>query len=229
MIELAAALVVFVVAHMVPAMPGVRARLIASVGRTIYLTVYSLVSLALLAWLVVAARRAEVVELWTPAAWQWVVPVLAMPLSAFLIAAGVMQPNPLSVSLRKGDAPGPIVAVTRHPLPWGFLIWALAHVPPNGRVASLILFGGMAALAAAGLPLLDRKAKARLGARRWEDMARDTSSVPFAAVLAGRTRLHAGLLAPAAIALALYLWFLLQGHAWLIGPDPWAGLRALLS
>ena len=35
----------------------------------------------------------------------------------------------------------PIVTTTRHPVLWGFLIWAVAHLPPNGDVVSIVLFG----------------------------------------------------------------------------------------
>ncbi|MCP8938055.1 NnrU family protein [Alsobacter sp. SYSU M60028] len=231
MTEFVLALSAFMVAHLVPALPGVRARLVATAGRTAYLAVYSILSLVLLGWIVVAAGRADVVELWAPAAWQWLAPVVAMPISLALIFTGLVEPNPLSISLLQGERPAAVIAITRHPLPWGFLIWALAHVPPNGRLVPLILFGSMAALAAAGLPLLDRKARARLGEAEWRRLNLGASSIPFAAMLAGRARLRPTPAFAAALlaSLAFYAWFLLAGHAWLIGPDPWSGLRAFFG
>ncbi len=111
---------------------------------------------------------------------------------------------------------------------WGFLLWSLAHIPANGRAVSFVLFGAMAAMAALGMPLLDRKARRRLGEERWQALAERTSTLPFAALLAGRARLRLtpGFLAAAGVGIALYAWMLLQGHALLIGPDPWQGLRA---
>jgi uncharacterized membrane protein len=232
MIEFLVALCAFVVAHLVPALPGVRARLVGQVGRTAYLVAYSASSLALLAWVVVAARRADDVTLWEPAAWQWALPALAMPVALFLIVAGLAEGNPLSVSLRKADdgrLPA-IAAVTRHPVLWGFLLWAVAHIPANGRVVPVILFGAMAAMAAAGMPMLDRKVRRRMGPAAWSRLAAQASCVPLRALATRRASRPA--LAPlagaATAAILLYAWVLLQGHALLIGPDPLAGLRAFL-
>ena len=228
MTEFATALAAFLAAHAVPASPRVRSRLVGLLGRGPYLAGYSILSLALLGWLVAATRRADTVELWAAAPWQWHVTLLAMPLALFLLVAGLLDPSPLSVSLRPGTEPGPAAAVTRHPALWGFLLWALAHVPPNGDLASVALFGTMAAFAALGMPLLDAKARRRLGRQRWEAMSRHTSILRFAALLGGRARAGAlrRLVLPAAAAGLLDLWFLAQGHALLIGPDPLATLRA---
>lgn len=228
MSEFAVALTAFLVAHTIPASPRLRTRFIGLLGRGPYLTGYSLLSVALLVWLVVAVRRADTVELWAASPWQWHVALLVMPLALFLLVAGLSAANPLSVSLRSATEPGPITAVTRHPVLWGFLFWALAHVPPNGDLASVAFFGTMAAFAVVGMPLLDAKARRRLGRPCWDAMSRNTSVVPFAALLGGRARgdgLHR-LVLPAAAAGLLYAWILLQGHALLIGPEPLASLLA---
>jgi uncharacterized membrane protein len=190
---------------------------------------YSALSLVLLGWLVAAARRAETIVLWQPARWQWGVPLAVMPVALFLVAAGLLAVNPLSVAIRSGPEPGAAVSITRHPLIWGFLLWALAHLPPNGDLVSVILFGGMAVFALAGLARLDAKARLRLGAQRWRAMSRTTSMVPFAALLAGRTPVASlrPLIIPAVLSLVLYAWFLAEGHAILIGPDPLASFQAL--
>ncbi|WP_349369272.1 NnrU family protein [Salinarimonas sp.] len=212
MLEFAAALLVFLLAHSLPARLGLKDRLVARVGRGPYLAGYSILSVALLAWLVDAARRAPVVPLWYPAPWQAWIPLLAMPVAAVLLVAGLVQPNPLSITLRAGETPGAIVRLTRHPVLWGFLVWALSHVPPNGDLVSLVLFGGMAAFAALGMPLLDRRARLRLGDARWRALAKPGVTG------AG----WSGLALAALAALALYAWFLVHGHAWLIGVDPTA-------
>jgi uncharacterized membrane protein len=225
--EFLIAIAVFVVAHVVPPAPPVRQRLIALLGRRAYLAGYSVLSLGLIAWIIVAAHRAPYVPLWTPAPWQTLVPIVAMPLAAWLLVAGLAEANPLSISLRgSGDAtePGPAAAVTRHPVLWAFLLWAASHMVPNGDVVSLILFGGMAILALAGLAVVDRRARRRLGEERWKRLAAATSVVPFVALASGRARLRVSLRLGLSLvaAVALYLWFLLQGHIWLIGVDPLA-------
>lgn len=229
MSEFGLALAAFLAAHAVPAAPRIRAPLVARLGRRAYLAAYSGLSLVLLAWLVVAARRADTVPLWQPAPWQWYVPLAVMPAALVLVVAGLLEPNPLSVALRIGDEPGPVTAITRHPVLWGFLLWAASHIPPNGDRVSVILFGTMAAFSLLGLVLLDAKAKRRLGPERWLTLSRGTSAIPFVALLAGRATFapsRRSLLGYVG-ALALYAWFLAQGHALLIGPDPLASLRAL--
>jgi uncharacterized membrane protein len=225
--EFLAAIALFVVAHVVPPAPPVRKRLIAWFGRRAYMAGYSVVSLGLIVWIIAAAHRAPYVPLWSPAPWQTLVPIVVMPFAAWLLVAGLAEANPLSVSLRfagPGTAPGPAAAVTRHPVLWAFLLWAGSHLVPNGDVVSLILFGGMALLAIAGLFVVDSRARRRLGDERWAALAAKTSVVPFAALLTARAclRLSLRLVLSVLAALALYLWFLLQGHAWLIGVDPLA-------
>ncbi len=226
MTELAVAIGAFLAAHMIPSVPGLRDRLIGAVGRGPYMAGYSILSLVLLAWVVVAALRADTIPLWNPAPWQGWVPLLVMPSALWLLFAGLASPNPLSVTMRKTGqpAPGGIVAVTRHPVLWGFSLWGLSHVPPNGHLAALILFGGVALFGFLGMRMLDRRSRRTLGPR-FDEFAASTSIVPFAAVLAGRARLDPPALFPAAVAaLVVYTWFLLHGHLWLIGRDPLAGL-----
>jgi uncharacterized membrane protein len=230
MTEFLVAIAAFLVAHVVPPAPPVRSRLIAWLGLRTYLVGYSLVSLTLIVWIISAGRRAPYLPLWDPAPWQALVPLLVMPLAMWLVLAGLAEVNPLSISLRAagpGAEPGSAAAVTRHPVLWGFLLWAGSHIPPNGDVVALILFGGLALLALGGFVAVDSRARRRLGEERWRELAAATSLVPFAAILSGRARMKisGSLLLSVAAALAIYLWFLRQGHEYVIGPDPLAWLR----
>lgn len=224
MTEFAVALSGFLLAHLIPAAPGLRAWLVGRLGQRLYLALYALVSLLLLGWVIEAAVSAPAVVLWASARWQWLVPIAAMPFAAVLLACGLAEANPLSISLRRGGEPGPATAITRHPVLWAFLIWALAHIPPNGTLVTVALFGVMALFAATGMVLVDLKARRRLGPARWRQLSAGTSVVPFVALLAGRGRpvRWRQLALPAAVGLALYAWFLVWGHAWLIGPAPLA-------
>lgn len=226
MTEFLVAMGAFLVAHLIPAAPRLRSRLVARLGRKVYLSLYSVMSLILLVWVVAASRRADAVSLWDPAPWQWHLAFVVMAVATFFLVAGLMTPNPLSISLRSGSTPGAIATITRHPVLWAFLLWSLAHIPPNGDLVTVILFGGMALFSVVGFLLLDAKARRRLGRERWHALSRETSILPFGAMAAGRAspaRLRslgrAGL-----IAALLYGWFILQGHALLIGVDPLAGI-----
>ncbi|KPH80398.1 MULTISPECIES: NnrU family protein [Bosea] len=225
-----AALTAFLLFHLVPAAPAIRGRLVATMGRSGYITAYSILSLVLMAWLVVAARQADDIVLWETQRWHYLTPFVLMPFALFLIISGLVQGTPLSLSLRIGADLPAIATVTRHPVLWGLLLWALAHLPPNGRLIPVLLFGAMAALAAMGFRRLDAKARLRMGPDRWSRVAGKTSILPFAAMLVRRTTPGAGrvLAVQASAAAVIYAWFVLYGHAWLIGPNLRHGLEAFL-
>jgi uncharacterized membrane protein len=107
--------------------------------------------------------------------------------------------------------------ITRHPFLWGAGLWALAHLAANGDAASLILFGGIAMLAFAGMRAIDHKRALKLG-DDWRTITARTSLVPFAAALAGRTSIDwagIGWVRPV-IGVALYVGFM-HWHAALFG------------
>lgn len=225
MAEFAIAIGSFLAAHMIPAYPPLRQRLISVLGRTPYLAIYAIASIALLGWVIVAAQNAESPLLWAPAAWQWQIPAVLMPFALWLIFSGLFEANPLSISLRpsRGEPGRPSIAtVSRHPVLIGFLIWALAHIPPNGDLVAVVLFGIMAALAAGGCLLLDRRKRREFGRSEWRRVARDTSVIPFLALLCRpvRFRWSRQMSAGAAAALATYSLLLLGGHAALFGVSP---------
>jgi uncharacterized membrane protein len=232
MTEFLASLAAFFAAHAVPPHPRVRPYLVARLGRRAYLAGYSLLSLALLAWLISASARAPHVVLWESAPWQAHLALTLMPLAAWLLIAGLFEATPLSISLAAPPdpadtwQPGPAASVTRHPVLTGFLLWSLAHLVANGHLVALILFGSFAALSLGGMALLDLRARRRLGPQAWQRLAGMTSLVPAAALVSGRARPVLGMrdLAILSLALTLVVWFLADGHLWLIGRDPLARL-----
>ena len=227
MMEFGLALGIFLIAHVVPSRPAVRRRLVGVAGERAYLAAYSVVSLALLGWLIHAAITAPYLGLWYPEPWHYVLALVAMPAALVLLCAGLMQPNPLSVAIVRGPfeagRPG-IVAVTRHPVLWGFALWGGAHIPPNGDAVSIILFGGLTLFALAGIPILDRRRRRTFGYDRWAEMAAATSALPFVALIAGRARMPRDRRTwlGVVLGLAAYTLLLFGGHIWLFGADPLA-------
>lgn len=220
MTEFVLSIVVFLAAHSLPAATGLRARGIAALGRRRYMGLYSLLSLALLAWMVSAALRAPYVELWAPSAALAAVPLVAMLPACLLIASAVARPNPLSVSFRGGPidptAPG-ILALIRHPVLWAFFLWAGSHALANGDLVGLLLFGGFALFSLAGMALFERRAR-----RRGELEAFKIRSGPLGQRIARAATLRVAL--ELLIGLALYT-ALLFAHGPVIGVDPLAYLR----
>jgi len=229
MLEFACALVAFIVSHRLPTTPAVRGWLVARLGERVYLILYGLVSLAIVAWLISAAVRAPTWVIWPFQAWQAVVPLVLMPFALILLIASVLSPNPLSVSMRPASADTAlraVVSITRHPILWAFGLWALSHLIANGDLVAVILFGGLGFFALVGMRILDRRKQRHLGAEAWARLAGPTSVLPFGAILAGRTRfgMDRDLIIGITAGLAGYLWFLLQGHELVTGLDPlwWA-------
>ncbi len=225
MTEFLLALSVFLLAHAIPPLPAIRGKLVTLLGRRAYLILYSALSLVLIAWLVSAAIRAPRLPLWHHESWHAAIPVIIMPIALWLLIAGLAEASPLSVSMRATDAaaePGPVAVVTRHPVLWGFLLWAVAHIPPTGHLVALILFGGMSLLAVAGMFALDRRARERLGADRWAILTSSAPLIPFAGASRGTTFRRALVAWPMAAAPLAYLWILFDGHRRFIGPDPLA-------
>ncbi|MBU3031056.1 NnrU family protein [Paracoccus marinaquae] len=127
--EYALAWACFLGAHVIPAAPGPRGWLILRLGRGGYLAGFSLLSVALLIWLIRASGGTPYLPLWEAGGWsRWLVN-LAMPLAI------------LTASLATGMS-GLIAA---------FTIWAGAHLVANGDLAHVILFGGMLVFALTGL------------------------------------------------------------------------------
>ncbi len=222
MIQFIAALALFLALHSVPAIPGIRQRLIAKLGRRPYLALYSLASLVCLFWVFHAAFGLDYVELWPPAAWQGWVTLIAAPIALFLLTAGLISPNPVSITFRKGEArPGAIVAITRHPVLWGFILWAGSHVLANGDLRSLMLFGILGLFGALGIFTTERRSRRRLG-DDWQEFAATTSIVPFVAIISGRARLQIDIpmLIGFLTAALITAWLLWGGHAVLFGVDP---------
>lgn len=218
---------VFLLAHVIPAAPPIRRGLIARFGLVPFVAGYSVLSLGLFVWLIRAALAAPYVPLWLPSAPLFAVTLVLMPLALVLLGAGALAPNPLSIAFVPGPLdparPGP-VAITRHPILWGLGLWGLAHVPANGHVVGLVMFGGLGFFALVGMTVIERRRRVTLGADRWQSLAAGTSFVPFVALFTGRARwprdgrtlLGAGVGALAAGAL------LAGGHLWLFGKNPLA-------
>lgn len=179
-----AALAAFLLSHMIPARPAVRARLIGTLGRGGYFAAYSLVSLAILGWLIVAAAHAPYVEVIPPLAiFRWA-PVLVMPIVCWLAISGLSIQNPFSFGGlgRRGfdpDTPG-ILRTTRHPILVALMLWAVAHLLANGSLSHVILFGLFAGFAVMGMVLIDRRT-ARLLGPDWPRLSHNTARLSLRA------------------------------------------------
>jgi uncharacterized membrane protein len=139
--------------------------------------------------------------------------------------SGVLTPNPTAVAagklLARPDPARGIIRVTRHPVMWGIMLWAGAHILARGEVKSTIFFGTFLLLAAAGTLLQDAR-KAKTHGEDWKRFAALTSNLPFAAIAQGRNRLALGEIGLVQLVFALLVYGgMLAVHPWLFGVRPY--------
>lgn len=187
--SLIAASVAFVGTHFLLSHP-LRAPLVARLGPRGFLGLYVLVALATFAWMVVAYRATGAQPLWwVPGEPAWRIASAVMLVGSVLFVGSLFGNPALPGAPAAGEARG-VFAVTRHPMMWGFALWALVHFAVFPTDAHLVLTAAMLLLALVGAALQDAKKAALLpGWREWQ--AR-TSYWPFAAQLAGRARWSLG-------------------------------------
>ncbi|MGZ9097488.1 MAG: NnrU family protein [Micavibrio sp.] len=182
MIQFWFALLVFIGSHAVGRTP-LHAYIVRHVGEKDYLSVYSALSIALLSWLVYAAIHAPRISLWPWMHGLYWIPNLLMPIAFILLVSGFVVPNPLSLIPRdKGfnpHRPPMIIAVTRHPILWGFLLWSASHIFPNGEFPLAFMFFIFALFAYAGIKMIDKKRQRMLGMAEWQKLSGNAPNIPF--------------------------------------------------
>lgn len=212
----------FVGIHLLPSTP-LRGGLVKLLGDAGYLALFSVAAGAALIWYAAAYSAAPYRELWPALPALRYVPLAVMPLAMILLVCGYTTRNPMAVKQEKhfhanDPAPG-ILKVTRHPIMWAIALWALSHLAANGDRASLIFFGGLAALALLGMPLMDHRRAETLGSA-WGPFALTTSVIPFAAAIQGRAKPRLSEIGWWRIALGLALTVgALVAHGPMLGPS----------
>jgi len=110
-----------------------------------------------------------------------------------------------------------VVRITRHALFMGIAVWAVGHVIVNGWLSDVLFFGGFAVFSVVGAAHQDAR-KRVTDHERLRAFFAETSMLPFAAIVGGRTEFVAaeipvlGVAVGAAAAVGLYL-----AHPWLFG------------
>ncbi len=222
------AAVVWVAVHVGIAGTRVRRTVAARIGDNGFRGLFSLLSVAAITALVMTYRHARLgdrTQLWiAPSSLGWLL-VLLMAFAFTLLIGAVTVPNPTAVGGERvlGQEPRGLLRITRHPMLWSFAIWSTVHIIGNGDLVSLLFFGAFGLTALVGMPSIDRKLASR-DPQGWSQLAKVTSILPFAAILAGRNRLmlrEIGWIAPLA---GLALWAaLLLLHPRLFGVSPLPG------
>lgn len=131
-------LILWVVSHLSARLaPGLRARMGALPGK-LAVTVLSLAAILLM---VIGYRRADVVPVYAPLPGMGHLTDLLMLVALFLFGLS--------------HSKGRLRPLIRHPMLWGVVVWAVAHLLVNGDAASLVLFGGVGLWAVASMLLIN--------------------------------------------------------------------------
>lgn len=189
-LPLAIAAAAFVGLHFLMSSGLVRPTLVRALGEARFMQAYSVVAAVTFVAMIAGYATSPFEVVWTSPAWTAWITVAVMPVAVFLVIAGYSQPNPTAVlqaeSLSAPDAAAGVMAITRHPVLWGIALFALAHVPPNGDLASAILFSAVALLAVAGAFHLDAR-KRSSGGEAWARLESLTSNLPFWGIVTRKT------------------------------------------
>lgn len=143
------------------ASPGTRGQMVARWGERGWMLAYSLAAAVGLILIIMGygAARETASLLYVPPAWGRAASgVLMLPVFPLLLATYL---------------PGRIQRGVRHPMLWGVVLWAVAHLLSNGSWADVILFGAFLLWAVADLlSYLYRPAREihRLPASPWNDI-----------------------------------------------------------
>jgi uncharacterized membrane protein len=178
----------FVGTHFVLSHP-LRTPLASRMGERPFQLIYSIVAIATFILLIQAWRgMPPEPPLWAVGDGQWIF-ASALVLFASILFMGSLIGNPAlpapGAAAAAQGAPRGVYAITRHPMMWGFALWALAHALVMPTPGQFVLSGIIAFLALAGSAGQDVK-KARLMGDSWRHWAARTSFVPFARQLGGR-------------------------------------------
>lgn len=220
-VSLALATAAFVGTHFAMSHP-LRPGLVARLGERGFAGAYTIVALATFAWIVFAyLAGADPAPLWMAALWWWPI-ASGLMLFASILLAGSLLGNPAfpgaGAKAKEIGAPKGVFAITRHPMNWSFILWALVHLSISGSPRNLIVAGGIFVLALFGSFGQDARKKRLLG-EAWRGWEARTSFVPFGALLRGKVGARDAI--PGAFALigGLVLWALATSwHAPLVSP-----------
>ena len=178
--------------HLLLGSPPLRTRLIARFGERGFVLLYSAIAALTLTLLAAVVARygsegARGPALSAVPAAKWTLGAVAF-FGATLAAAGLLNyfRSPIAL-LRRAlgrpvalAAPAAVERITRHPFFVGLALLTGAHALLAGTLAGAVYFGGFVVLVLAGIPMQDRKLRARHG-EVYAGYVAATSALPFVA------------------------------------------------
>lgn len=180
LVSLTAASITLIGTHFALSHP-LRAPLVKATGEGPFLGLYSLIAAACMVWMILAFRAAPAGDLGAATGEAgWIVstvltlPALVLFLGSFWKNPALPNPGAAPTAIRE---PTGVFAVTRHPMMWGFALWALSHLVLWWSWRTNIVASAVLILALVGAHFQDRKKRAQMG-EAWADWEARTSYWP---------------------------------------------------
>ncbi|MAZ45501.1 MAG: hypothetical protein CMD74_02205 [Gammaproteobacteria bacterium] len=185
----------FVLSHLVLSGP-LRPTLSALLGEKGFLAVFSIiavVSLTLLIWGYTELPRLS--YFWEPRLFLLWIPAILMPFASILLTGAILSKKPKTRDVEPNSFTGAndldgytgIYRITRHPVQWSIIIWAVSHLVSNGDRLSVVFFSSFFLLSLCGTIFGDKR-KAEQDKEKWLTIAKHTSNIPFLAILGKRNK-----------------------------------------
>ena len=182
--------VLFAVTHLVLSHGQIREGIVKSIGEWPFRGLYSLIAFltlgpaAVLWW----QNRHLGPVLWEIPFWpERILAGLLVLFGFFLFFQLLATPSPASMMPAKSEARG-VLRITRHPMNMGISLWALAHLLANGTVGDVAFFGSFVVVGVLGPYHMDARLKKTKG-EDFIEFCKQTSVMPFSAILGRRNRL----------------------------------------
>lgn len=228
LISLAILSSLFVVTHFALATPPIRSFIAGQLGEGGYRLLYSAIATALIILMILAYRAAPAGPwLVDTSAIGATVTAIAHPIAVILLVGGVTMPNPTAVGgehhIDELQPVAGVVRITRHPVLWAVILWAVSHMVAVPTARALILFGTFAFVAGVGTYAIDQKTRRRRGAA-FAPIELSSSNLPFLAIAQRRQSFAAAARefgAQRLVIVVVVYGLVFFGHTWLFGAAPY--------
>jgi uncharacterized membrane protein len=211
----------FMLTHIGLSHESIRQGLVDKLGQWPFRGLYSLVSFgtlgpaAVLWW----QHRHLGPVLWELPYWpERVIAAVLVLFALFLFFQSLGNPSPASMAPAKNEARG-VLRITRHPMNMALALWGLAHLLANGTVGDVAFFGSFVVVGFLGAYHMDARLRRQKGPE-FSEFCKQTSVLPFGAILRGRNRLAADELSfPLAVIAVVVFVVLTMFHSRLFGGE----------
>ena len=159
-----------------------RAGLAGRLGERGFQIVYSIVAIATFVMIVQAYRgMPPEPPLWAVDDPLWILASLLVLIASILFIGSLIGnpalPAPNAAAAARAEPRG-VFAITRHPMMWGFALWAAVHLTVLAAPKAMVFDGAILVLALFGAAGQDRKKAAHMG-EAWHEWTAQTAFIPF--------------------------------------------------